>query len=64
MICENGVCYVQGQEKKEKHKGFQRLAALFHTVALGWYIFVWTWHFVSPAARVLPGASGFGRFFR
>ncbi|CAL8468421.1 g7961 [Coccomyxa elongata] len=65
MICENGVCYVQGgQKKKQSRAKLQTLAAIFHTVALSWYLYVWTWHFTSDTAKVLPGASGFGRFFR
>lgn len=36
---------------------------LFHVVWLAVYGYVWTWHF-SPRAQVLPGATGFGWFFR
>ena len=32
-------------------------------MALAWYLWVWLWHF-TPAAVHLPGASGFGWFFK
>lgn len=35
----------------------------FHTAACAWFIRVWAWH-LTPAASYLPGASGFGWFFR
>lgn len=39
------------------------LAFLVHSAALGWYLRVWLWHF-TPAAEALPGARGFGWFFK
>ncbi|KAK9815412.1 hypothetical protein WJX72_003239 [[Myrmecia] bisecta] len=36
---------------------------VFHAMALLCYARVWLWHF-TPAAAVLPGATGFGWFFR
>lgn len=38
-------------------------AFLFHAFALLCYVRTWMWH-MSPAAAVLPGAQGFGWFFR
>mmetsp|Transcript_41498 Transcript_41498/g.105142 ORF Transcript_41498/g.105142 Transcript_41498/m.105142 type:complete len:259 (+) Transcript_41498:370-1146(+) len=35
----------------------------FQTVCWCWFVKVWMWHF-SNAAKVLPGATGFGWFFR
>ncbi|KAK9839410.1 hypothetical protein WJX81_000507 [Elliptochloris bilobata] len=35
-----------------------------HFALLAWHLFVWTWHFLSPLAKNLPGAVGFGWFFR
>ena len=39
-------------------------ARAFHLAALSWFAFVFFWHFFSPQAKQLPGASGFGWFFR
>lgn len=36
---------------------------LFHSIAFSYFLRVWLWHCTSAAA-VLPGASGFGWFFR
>lgn len=38
-------------------------AFIFHSFALLFYVRTWMWHF-SPAAAALPGAQGFGWFFR
>lgn len=35
----------------------------FHTAAFAWFARVWAWH-LTPAAAYLPGARGFGWFFR
>uniref|UniRef100_A0A7S1SPC0 Uncharacterized protein n=1 Tax=Tetraselmis chuii TaxID=63592 RepID=A0A7S1SPC0_9CHLO len=35
----------------------------FQTVCWCWFMKVWLWHF-TEAAKVLPGATGFGWFFR
>jgi hypothetical protein len=39
------------------------VAFAFHAAALALYARVWAWH-ASPAAAGLPGAAGFGWFFR
>lgn len=39
------------------------VAFIFHLAALLFYIRTWVWH-TSEAALGLPGASGFGWFFR
>jgi hypothetical protein len=44
-------------------RGASILCLLFHSACLAWYISVWAWH-TTPAASYLPGASGFGWFFR
>lgn len=36
---------------------------IFHVAALVLYSRVWLWH-TTPAAMALPGATGFGWFFR
>ncbi len=36
---------------------------MVHTVAFAWFARVWLWH-LTPAARGLPGARGFGWFVR
>lgn len=36
---------------------------VFHLLAFLWYTRVWTWHF-TPDAAMLPGARGFGWFFK
>jgi hypothetical protein len=36
---------------------------LFHSIAFSYFLRVWLWHFTDAASR-LPGASGFGWFFR
>jgi hypothetical protein len=46
-----------------RRSGGSTLCLLFHSACLAWYISVWAWH-VTPAASYLPGASGFGWFFR
>lgn len=38
-------------------------AFIFHAFALLFYVRTWLWH-TTPAAAVLPGAQGFGWFFR
>ena len=38
-------------------------AFMFHCFALLFYVRTWMWH-MSEAAAVLPGAQGFGWFFR
>jgi hypothetical protein len=38
-------------------------ARLFHAVSLSWFAYVFFWHW-TPAAKILPGAKGFGWFFR
>lgn len=38
-------------------------AFVFHAFALLFYVRTWMWH-ISPAAATLPGAQGFGWFFR
>jgi len=40
------------------------IASALHFLLLSWHGFVWIWHWTSPIARKLPGASGFGWFFR
>jgi hypothetical protein len=50
--------------KSKKKAKLHNIAVVLHTVALGWYVYVWVWHFASKRAQVLPGAKGFGRFFR
>lgn len=39
------------------------LSLLVHAAAFSWFARVWLWHF-TPAASQLPGAIGFGWFFR
>ena len=53
-----------GHLSQRKHRSWQPVAALFHTAALAWYTFVWSWHFLSKRARFLPGFKGFGLYFR
>jgi hypothetical protein len=36
---------------------------VFHLLAFLWYTRVWAWHF-TPDAALLPGARGFGWFFK
>lgn len=38
-------------------------AFMFHAFALIFYVRTWMWH-TTPAAAGLPGAQGFGWFFR
>ncbi|KAI3437660.1 hypothetical protein D9Q98_000110 [Chlorella vulgaris] len=38
-------------------------AFVFHAFALLFYVRTWMWH-LTPAAAILPGAQGFGWFFR
>ena len=40
------------------------VASTVHFALLAWHSFVWFWHFLSPLAKNLPGAAGFGFFFR
>lgn len=40
-----------------------RLRLAFHTASFMWFASVWGWHF-SPEASKLPGAQGFGWFFK
>lgn len=39
------------------------LAFIFHATCLMFYVRTWLWH-MTPAASALPGARGFGWFFR
>lgn len=67
MIHQNGFSDVAQQTSRTKGKRVlrsQKPAAVFHTIALGWYLYVWLWHWLSDQAQVLPGAHGFGKFFR
>ena len=41
----------------------EEAAFVLHAVALLLYVRVWLWH-LTPAAYKLPGATGFGWFFR
>jgi hypothetical protein len=41
----------------------QELAFVVHAFALLCYVRVWLWH-LTPDAKLLPGATGFGWFFR
>lgn len=52
-----------GSRGVKREKSVQLLQLLFHIVAAAAFFRVWIWHF-TPAAAVLPGSRGFGRFFR
>ena len=45
------------------HSSIADAVALFHAAVFTYQATVWAWHW-SPAAAALPGARGFGRFFR
>lgn len=50
-------------ERKERFMARSDYAFVFHAFALLFYVRTWMWH-ISPAAATLPGAQGFGWFFR
>ncbi|PRW20871.1 Leucine Rich Repeat isoform B [Chlorella sorokiniana] len=50
-------------DRKERFMARSDFAFMFHAFALLFYVRTWMWH-TTPAAAGLPGAQGFGWFFR
>lgn len=46
-----------------KQNSRSALSLALHVVTLCWFSYVWLWHWTDAASK-LPGAHGFGRFFR
>lgn len=49
--------------QKQNNSSIADAVALFHLSVFAYHCWVWAWHW-TPAATALPGARGFGRFFR
>eukprot|EP00887_Chlorella_sp_A99_P007786 scaffold20.g7786.t1 len=54
---------LEAEDRNESFFGRNDVAFLFHLAALVFYVRTWAWH-CTPAALGLPGAHGFGWFFR